>query len=464
MMAPIDEPDEMVGAALRRLPVPEHRPGFRVDVQGLLERELEERRRAGRLNPDTGGGRRRGASPDHVMPARPPRTLRWGLAAAAFLVAVAILVTAGLPGRGPDVATAAEVRARVAEAWASARSIRGELVAEDPAYGSGERRWSFLLTARGDFRLEDLTRGGVVTYDAAEGIERALSVSESMPNEDRLFASERAGLPPGPPDLGPSDTTLDRSLGSVVRALLAANGGSVREIQHEGRPTWVLETDIRPNLIVPESSPDHLRVLVDQETGFPVQVVATHDGTFVRETRIEGLEVNVPVPAQAFELEFPPDAEVFRSDAGFRRVGPGQVEAIVGYEPATPSWLPDGYEPAEVAVSTQPSPTGTEGGNPPVGDVISLVYRRGLDRFLVTWRPVGTDPSSWDDPLATGEGFVDDPERVTFGEGALAGTSGALLIDPLAIPHVWAVADGFVVTVSGDLTRAELLRAAESLS
>jgi hypothetical protein len=37
------------------------------------------------------------------------------------------------------------------------------------------------------------------------------------------------------------------------------------------------------------------------------------------------------------------------------------------------------------------------------------------------------------------------------------------VIEPRGIPHVWALADGLVVTVGGDLTRAELTRVAESL-
>ena len=37
-----------------------------------------------------------------------------------------------------------------------------------------------------------------------------------------------------------------------------------------------------------------------------------------------------------------------RSDAGFRRVGLGEVAAAVGYAPLVPAWTPGGYELAEV--------------------------------------------------------------------------------------------------------------------
>jgi outer membrane lipoprotein-sorting protein len=446
--------DEVLGAALRRLEVPEHRPGFEAALrERLVEQVARERPRARRHAPG---------------PARRPAFRRgpWalGLAAAAIVALAVLVVTSTLPGSRPGIATAAEVRQAVARAWASAQSVRGVLVSRAPrVFEEGRQRWSFILTAEGDFRMENLTRGGTVVYDAATGVERSLDPSESIPDIGALFASERRGLAPGPPDPAPRNTLLDRGLGGVVRSLAAGGGGTVTEITYDGRPAWLLDTDIRANLIVPELSPNHLRVTVDRETGFPVRVVATRDGEFVRETRIEDLTLNGPVPPNAFRLEFPPDSEVFREDVGFRRVELDELEAVVGYDPLVPAWMPDGYGPAELTASRKGSFTGAEGANPPVGDVVSLSFRRGLDQFIVTTRPVGPDPSLWGDPLASGEGFRDEPERIRLEAGALAGEAANLLIDPLAIPHVWAMTGDLVVTVSGDLTRDELLRVAESL-
>jgi hypothetical protein len=382
------------------------------------------------------------------------------------VIAVAVLVvTSTLPGTRPRVATAAEVRRAVARAWASTESLSGVLVSRAPhVYEQGTRRWSFILTAEGDFRLDDLPRGGSVVYDAQTGVQRSLIPSESIPDGYVLFPVELTGLPPGPPDLGPSVSILDRGLGSVVRALAVGGGGTVKEVTYQDRTAWLLDTDIRVNLIVPELSPNHLEVTVDQATGFPVRAVWTRDGKFVRETRLEDLRINQEVPEDGFRLEFPPEAEVERQDLGFRRVSVHEVEGIVGYDPLLPSWLPQGYRAAEVTASWKGTPTGAEGGNPPVGDVVSMSFRRGLDQFIVTTRPVGPDPSLWGDPLASGEGFRDEPERVTFTSGALTGAEGELLIDPLAIPHVWVRTDRLVVTVSGDLSREELIRVAESLA
>ena len=105
--------------------------------------------------------------------------------------------------------------------------------------------------------------------------------------------------------------------------------------------------------------------------------------------------------------------------------------------------------------------------------VVSLSYRRGLDEFLVTTRlarvPSGGGPQlpparRWADPLATGEGFRATPDRVTIAGGALAGRRAELLVVPRGIPHLWALTDELVVTVGGDLNRAELVSVASSLT
>jgi hypothetical protein len=445
--------DEMLGAALRELDVPEHRPGFEAALRARLAEEAATRGRSG-------PGRHRARRPGFR-----PTPWAWGLSAAAVVALAVLLVTSTLPGTRPRVATAAEVRRAVATAWAQTQNVQGVLVSRAAeVFEQGTRRWPFILTADGDFRLDEFERGGSVVYDAQSGVERSLIASESIPESYVLFPVELTGMPPGPPDPGPSfNTILNRGLASVVRALASGGGGTVKEVVYEGRPAWLLDTDVRVNLLVPELSPNHLRVTVDQETGFPVRAVATHDDELVWETRIEDLRLNQTLSDDAFRLEFPPGAEVERQDLGFRRVSLSEVEGIVGYDPLVPSRVPEGFDLEEVTASEKGSVTGAEGGNPVVGDIVSLSFRRGLDQFIVTTRPVGPDPSLWGDPLASGEGYRDEPERVRLESGALSGEPADVLIDPLAIPHVWVKTDRLVVTVSGDLTRDELLRVAESL-
>ena len=451
-----DSRDEALGAALRALEVPEHRPGFHEDLRAALQREAA----------------RRGAGPSRV---RRPRGRRWhpgrrgwawGLASAAAIAAVAVAaVMVGVPGQGPGVASAAAVRARVARAWASAEAATGVMVIRwypqlEAQPARGEERWRFVLTARGDFRTTSLSRAGDVAYDARANVERSLSPSASIPDSEVAFAAEITGLAPGPPDPGPSTAPLDRALGSVVRALAAGTGGEVREVVHQGREAWLLDATVSAR---GATLPDRLQVTVDRETGFPVRVVAFREGRRLYEHRIEDLRVDPPVPEDAFRLEFPRGAEVSRTDHGFRRVPLDEVEAAVGYEPVVPAWVPDGYRLSEVMVSTEPSLVGVD--NPEVGDVVSLSFRRGLDRLIVTTRPAGEDRAAWSDPFYAAEGPRSLPERVALSAGVLRGRPGELVIDPMSWtpPHLWAATEELVATVSGDLTRAELLQVAESL-
>jgi hypothetical protein len=452
---PKGERDEILGAALRRLEVPGHRPSFHAELRAKLGSVIPGLDAADMERP-AGPGRawlRRGQS-------RHRQGWMLGLVVAAAAVLALVLVVANLPGTSPGIASAAEVRAAVARAWASARGIAGVLVVHyrHPVVGSQQdERWRFLLTAHGDFRLTGLDHPGLDVYDATSNVERSLNTSASMPGSTVLFASELTGLAPGPPDPGPSSTLLDRGLGSAVRALVAGRGGQVREVTYQGRPAWLLDT------AVPSSGalyPDHLQVTVDQQTGIPVRVLALRGGQAIYETRIEDLTVNPPIPEHAFSLRFPPGKQVLHTDFGFRRVRLANVGRSVGYAPLVPASIPAGYRLSEVMVSVKPSATGT---NPAVGDIVSLSYRRGLDQFIVTTRPVGPHPRAWRDPLSSGQGNGQGAQRISFSSGALAGRAGHLVLGPFAAPHIWALTSDLVVTISGDLTRAQLVHVANSL-
>ena len=441
---PVKHRDEELGAALRELDVPGHAPGFNAELRRRLDEERVIR-----------------------LPVDRRRSPRWGVRiAAAAAVAGAAALAIGLPRAdrsepiaGPEVATAAEIKAQVRASLLTLRSLSGELVSDGPRRGDTSR-WRFTVTSEGDVRLVGPGEHAIVTYDAASAVMRSAQTSASI-GGDTLFYAERRGVAPGPPDQNTPRWVLPSELGAYVRALLGAEDPRVRSIAYGGRPAWRLEVPVKPNAIVPEFSGDHLAITVDRATGFPVHVVESKAGELLRELRIEDLALNGRVEPDAFRLRFPAGAEVMRSDDGFRRVDLEDAAAIVGYAPLRPAWVPEGYELEQVAVAEEAGPTGTEAGNPPSRMVVSLEYRRGLDQLLVTTRLSGGE--RWDDPLATGEGFRDDPEGFVPRRGALTGADAELVIEPRGIPHVWALADGLVVTVGGDLTRTELIRVAESL-
>jgi hypothetical protein len=441
--------DEELGAALRELDVPDHRPGFYPE---LYERIAE----AGTDFPS-----RRRRLPAGGTP------IRWGLRVAAVAAVVAIVVVAiGIPETqrtpriGLEPATAAEIKAKVRAALATVSSLGGTVIF-DGSSKNDEVRWRFLLTAEGDFRVSGPTEGEVVTYDASTGVAHSAQRSSSL-GGGPLFYSVRRGIAPGLPDEGPPTWVIPDAFGAFVRALLAAKDPRVAEVTYDGRPAWRLTVDAVRNAIVPEYTGDGFEITVDRETGLPVRVLETQNGAFLREIRIVDLAVNVEIPPDAFEPSFPADAEVMRMDEGFRHVSLEEVRGVVEYAPLVPAWLPEGYELAEVAVARKGGPTGTEGGNPFSRLVVSLSYRRGLDQFLVTTRAARPE-EIWDDPLATGEGYVDEKEPIVVRDGALSGETAELVLVPRGIPHLWVRTDDLVVTVGGDLSRAELIRVTESL-
>ena len=419
--------DELLGSLLAELDPPEHRQEFHAE----LRRRLADERAV---------ARRRAA-------------VRWGVRGFAVAAVAAILIVViGLPGTksGPSVASAAVVQARLRTALDTLQNLSGVLVASGPAQGAVER-WQFTLDAQGDVRLDGPAAGEVETYDAATGVARSAGRSASM-GGNTVFYAERTGVAPGAPDLGPPTWLLPTELAAYLRAALAAGDPAVREVTYDGRAAWELAVATVPNTVAPELSGDALRVVVDEASGLPVDVVETKNGTELRELRLENLVANRTLPADTFTLAFPAGADVSRTDEGFRR-------ATVAAAPFAPSWLPAGYTLAQVDTAASAAAVGT--GNPDSTNVVSLSYRNGLDQLVVTVRDRGT--GIWSDPLASPDGFADDERPVTLTGGALAGSDARVVVDPHTLPHLWALTSDRVVTIAGELSGDELVKIAESL-
>ena len=461
--------DDRVGAELRRLSVPDHGPEFFARLERRLAQEPPAARRR-----------------------RLPPMLLGGAAAAAILAVVAASVVLTGDGSTPPfrpspsdtrLISASEVRSRVSTALSSLRSLSGEVAVEcaipvgdclpPDAGGRSTLRWSFVTTAAGDERVTGIGRQDDVAYSAARREQRVLT-------DTRPAAQVVTNLPPGPPDQAARPSVLRRNVASVVRAFLTTTGEvPVTEVTEQGRPAWRLVTPVAPNKLAgPGNSGDQLEVIVDQDTGFPLRVTETLTGRFLHEVRLSNLIVDGPVDSGSFTIEFPTGAQPFRQDAGFRAVPLGQARAAVGYQPVLPraESLPPGFQLAEVTVATSAQGTGSEGANPQSRNVVSVAYRRGFDRIVVTTRSTGsarrcsiTLPGSdasacWADPLASGEGFRDEPERFTVGAGALAGAQAELVLSARGVPHVWTIDNRLVVTVAGDASGEELRRIAESFA
>jgi outer membrane lipoprotein-sorting protein len=405
--------DDGLGAALAELDVPEHDPAFFAELEDALAVAARQRSR-----------RRLWLPP--------------GVAVAA--VAVAVVAAVVLPRIGAtETARAAEVAARMSAALAEATSIRGRVVYTT---GGVTTRQSFALDARGNLRLTEASGVTDLVFDARRGVERAITTSASL-GTGRFYAV-RAGLAPGPPDPTRNDFLLARELGAVARALAVAGDTRVREATVEDRNVWLLDVRVVPNTIYADA--DRLTATVDRETGFPLRVRAMLKGELRSELRLEQLVVGGSLPDDAFLLRFPQGAEILRTDAGFANVSLEDARRVVGYAPLVPAQVPDGFRLATVAVASE-----TEASRA----VVSLSYRRGLQQCTVTTRLRGGGTPR--DPF-TVAGVVVAPEPVRVG-----GAAAKLVLDPRSVPHVWWAGQRLVVTVAGDLTRAELLAVAESL-
>ena len=462
--------DEELGRALRGLDVPDHGPDFYPRLMARLEDEAARH-------------------PGSTRRPRPRWTSPYLLTAAAAAVVVVVLATSTIfTGDGtrsptePVLITASEVRARVAGALASLDTLRGEITFDceinfgtcspPDAGGRTTLRWSFVTTAAGDERVTGIGVTDDTAFNATTGTQQELVDFGSGPQ-----GVETTNVGAGPPDAF-ARSPLRRELGSVVRAFVTDTSDvPVTDTVEQGRDGWRLVIPVVPNKLAgPGGSGDQLEVVVDRESGFPLRITESLQGRFLHQVTLSGLVADEPVDPDMFALEFPADAEVFRRDAGFRRVTVDRAAAIVGYQPLLPTDLPDGFERAEVAAAAEGSSTGTEGMNPPAPGVVSVAYRRGFDRIVVTTRltdgiarcnqevPGSGASACWADPLSSGEGFVDEPEPFVVGDGALAGADAELVVSPRGTPHVWAIDDRLVVTVAGDASAVELRRLAESFA
>ena len=167
--------DEGLGRALLELEVPEHRTGF--------DEELV---------------RRLTAAPRRRVPVFPAIAVTLALP-----VIVAIILFAPSAG-GPDVASAADLRAQVLAAAGSASAISGIFVNREQPRSGRENRWRFTVTESGSFRIAALDSPSVLAYDAAANVETT--------SDEGLFVT-RVGLAPGPPDAAAARWVVQRGLG-----------------------------------------------------------------------------------------------------------------------------------------------------------------------------------------------------------------------------------------------------------
>jgi hypothetical protein len=303
---------------------------------------------------------------------------------------------------------------------------------------------------------------------------------ESPGGTERAAATafDEVGYAPGPPDnfvpwRGPFPMPLS--------AWAALERGVVTDTVFEGRPTQTVTADVTPLIVAEEGGAtayllaDTVELTVDAATAFPLRTVLYLKGDPIELYELRNLELDGPVSRRDLALEFPEGVEPERSDWGFRNVTLSQAPGILGYTPFALAQAPGGFELDRVAAAHRADSYGqvaTDGSFEARAlefhDVLSLGYRRGFLHVTVTTRPTeGVDVDWVSNPfvdMALNAGSAEEPEAVTLRDGAFTGATAHLVLPPLGVPALWIEKDGLLVTLAGDLSRTQLVRAAESLA
>jgi len=321
----------------------------------------------------------------------------------------------------------------------------------------------------------------------------------------------------------PAYDGLGMELFGAIARVSASTIGTAEVGTFDGRPVWMVSCPVTPE---PDDPPDwatpnasgwvspvnRLTVTVDQLTGLPVRVQEWVHDKLAAEAHLVNVQVDVTVPDDAFTLTLPTAAAVKRSDDGLfylsidlgaqamalplpndptdvsTRVGPiavitegtsdngfrslsiDRVEQAIGRAPFVAAQMPLGFRLASVAVNHEVEPVQDDDTARAGTGIVCLRYESGFRAIVVSTRKVDASDRSGQssinvDPFTGGwwTGSIDCRTPVELTGGAFAGAEGMVVIAPLTIPHLWAVKDGFLLTVGGDATAEQLLEIANSI-
>jgi hypothetical protein len=410
--------DELLGAALRALPVPAHRPGFRLE---------------GRF---------------------PTWPLTSALAVAAVVVAAALLVVSARP----QTASAADVRRAVAAAMAAPHSFSARIHTVDRIDGSTFQ--TLVVAADGSY----LVRGKTLytAYDAQTG-----SVTSSF------FAAGPNAVPRGRVyeiwrnvDPAMFAFALDKQgFGAGVNAILGMRNARVSDTTFESRPAWRVElrqTNADPSFY---GNGERVVLIVDRETGFVVSIARylTAQAQPTSTVRLEALVVDGPTPRSLFVVRRQAGSKVLRADWGFRRATRSAVTLL----PTDTRGLP---------LSTIATAEVSGAGVPHLQDlperdirrnVASAVYGNGFAASIAfttrNWSEAeGMPPAA--DLANTRAVQLATPHRVHLTQGSFAGLDAWVSAAPLQNTYLWAGRGGIVVRIESTLPESDVIAVANSLA
>jgi hypothetical protein len=317
----------------------------------------------------------------HELDGRPTRLF----ARPVFAVVVALMLLIAVGGwlgtrAGTETASAAEVRAKLAEGLRFSQSISGEYSVQTRDPGPRPRGVrgcvnctpgvpvpsKFVIGVDGSYSsltlpLDAPTRNDVA-YDSGTGVETSMTVFSGR----RLYI-RATNLDPASPKWTPA-----AQLGIWVQGLVASKSPRIKNTTFDGRPAWKLTITLTPGTWLWTNNGARVDVVVDQATGLVLEVTryaySTHRWTSIE--RIHDLKIGEPTSDADFTVPKQPGAPERALDYGFRRVPLADAEAIVGYQPLLPSNTL-GRSLRDFAVAKLSNPLPDVPGAPTGRDVVS---------------------------------------------------------------------------------------------
>jgi|GEM_PF-5243274 len=485
------ERDERLGAALSDLAVPDHGPDFWSRLDERIAAVADPATLAGRAaaggHATAAGGHATdpGAAPVSLderrdrrprrRPSRSGRSLLAAAAAVAVVVGAAGAVTVvrrsdrgsqvNAAGRSPGTtAPAADATAAApAEFSATYDGIDGSAGPAGPA-GCCDR-YRLTVARDGSYRWTSSDGGDDMAFDATtsrhvEIVTRGVGASPQHPN-----AFVATGVPVGGPFQGVTNPDPLSPIRDFVMALARAHDPRITTTTVAGRPAWHYDGPIVQDRLGGDRAPNHAVADVDQASGVLLQLTRRVGDQVVTRFTASAVTIGDQVDRSRYRLTPPPGSKTTPVPIGFVPTTLDEAAAHLPYDLLVPTWVPDGFtldSVNSVAVNRdQAVPTGPEGVNAPTTPVVNMTWRRGAQTFAVSLRPSEGHPD-WNDPLGR-EGLSLDAQTVRVPLDGRPPLDGQVAVDPPVEPHVWGVTGDLVVTVSGDLPRADLERVAGSL-
>jgi len=448
---------------LDRLEQIEHRPGVPTDEPASRRHERRRKRRspeapAEPIRPTVSQLAEQAEWMKQATPNWRRRLLvAAGAAALAGVLGAAIWLGAATKP-GTPILTAGGLAETMSKRLTSSPYVSGNV--DTVGFGAATGRYAFVRSSDGSLRYRALDRRSDSVYDVRTGAGQRWSMRDG----GAVDASTDIGLAPGPPDVDGADRYLQGDeLRSIIRSLEASPRTVAHSRTRDGRKVWVIDARLPAASNAPV---DAVHLIVDRERQLPIEVSRSVKGKVVRRSRFTALRTSNSVPPDTFRLTGPAPIGPPAFDNGFRESGLPSAASLVGYVPATPGWLPSGYELSTIAV-LRGSPLGlpaTAGGdNPPNQDVTSLVYRRMLEQLTVTLRRVAAGSDYWKDPFLAQSQPSGRIQRLRLDGGRFVGTMVEQVSAPGVASHVWGRTSNYVFTVAGDLEPSQLVRVASSL-